>query len=98
MPNGKNRGLTSPLPRFKVKVKSQVQGQRSKAKVMGQRSRFDFWHAAVDIRGPTLPRAAKSNYKSHYQSKEFVCVSVIMGCISCIWTMVWMQFCFHCRH
>ncbi len=49
-------------------------------KVMGQgqQSRSNFWRAAVDIRGSALPRAAKSN-KSHYQSKVFVCVSVIRG-------------------
>ncbi len=39
-------------------------------------SRSIFWRAAVDIRGSALPSAAKGN-KSHYQSKVFVCVSVI---------------------
>ena len=34
----------------------------------GQRSRSNFWRAAVDIRGSALPSAAKSN-KSHYQTK-----------------------------
>ena len=34
--------------------------------------------AAVDIRGSALPSAVKSN-KSHYQSKVFVCVSIISG-------------------
>ena len=47
------------------------QGQRS-------RSRLNFWRAAVDIKGSALPSAARSN-KSHYQSKVFVCVSIIMG-------------------
>ncbi len=53
---------------------------RSKVKVMGQgqRSRSNFWRAAVDIRGSALPSAARSN-KSHHQSKVFVCVSIIMG-------------------
>ncbi len=44
----------------------------------GQRSRSNFWHAAVDIRGSALPSAAKS-IRSDYQSKVFVCVSVIKG-------------------
>ncbi len=42
----------------------------------GQRSRSNFWCAAVDIRGSALPSATKSN-KSHYQHEVFVCVSVI---------------------
>ncbi len=46
---------------------------RSRSKV-----EVKFWRAAVDIRGSALPSAAKSN-KSHYQSKVFVCVSVISG-------------------
>ncbi len=49
----------------------------------GQRSRPNFWCAAVDIRGLALSSAAKS-IKSHYQSKVFVCVSVIRGCIRII--------------
>ncbi len=61
--------LTSLLPCVKVKVKGQGQGQRS---------RSNFWRAAVDIRDSTLPSAAKS-IRSHYQSKVFVCVSVIRG-------------------
>ncbi len=32
-----------------------------------QRSRSNFWNAAVDIKGSALPNATKSN-KSHYQS------------------------------
>ncbi len=78
--NAKNRLLTSLLPclrstsasRSKVWVK--VMGQ-------GQSSRSNFWQAAVDIRGSALPSAAKS-ITSHYQSKVFVCVSVISGCIT----------------
>ena len=54
---------------LKVKVKGRGQGYKS---------RSDFGRAAVDIRGSALPSAAKSN-KSHYQSKVFVCVSVIRG-------------------
>ncbi len=42
----------------------------------GQRSKSNFWRAAVDIRGSALPSAAMS-IRSHYQSKVFVCVSVI---------------------
>ena len=49
----------------------------------GQRSRSNFWHAAVDIRDSALPNAAKS-IRSHYQSKVFVCVSVIRGRIRII--------------
>ena len=48
-----------------VKIKGQGQGN-----VL--RSRSNFWHAAVDIRGPALLGAAKSNI-SHYQSRTFVC-------------------------
>ncbi len=44
----------------------------------GQGSRSNVWRAAVDIRGSALPSAAKGN-KSHYQSKVFVCVSLISG-------------------
>ena len=54
-----------------VKVKGQGQDPRS-------RSRSNFWHAAVDIRGSALPSVAKSN-KSHYLSKVFVSVSVLTG-------------------
>ncbi len=39
-------------------------------------SRSILWRAAVDIGGSALPSAANSN-KRHYQSKVFVCVSVI---------------------
>ena len=49
---------------------------RSKVKCRGQRSRSNFWCAAVDIRGSALSSAAKSN-NDHYQSKVIVCVSVI---------------------
>ena len=49
-------------------------------KVTGQRSRSHFWHAAVNIRGSALPSAAQQRAKkSHYQSKVFVCGSVISG-------------------
>ncbi len=62
----------------------QGQGQRSgsrsnlKVKVtgQGQRSRSIFWRESVDIRGSALPSAVKSN-RSQYQSKVFVCVSII---------------------
>ncbi len=47
-----------------MKDRGQGHGSRSKVK--------------VDIRGSVLPSAAKSN-KSHYQSKLFVCMSVIRG-------------------
>ncbi len=68
------------LPCFRVKVKGRGQGHESRSKVtgQGQRSRSNFWRAAVDIRGSALPSAAKSN-KGHYQCKVFVCVSVISG-------------------
>ncbi len=85
--NAKNRVLTSLLPL----LQSQRSGSRSKVgvKVMGrgQSSRSNFWRAAVDIRGSALPSAAKSN-KSHYQSRVFVCVSVIRGRIRII-TRMW---------
>ncbi len=42
----------------------------------GQKSRSIVWCAAVDIRSSALPSAVKSN-KRHYQSKVFVCVSII---------------------
>ncbi len=59
-------------------LQGQRSGLRSKVKVPGQgpRSRSIFWRAAVDIRGLVLPSAFKSN-RSHYQSKVFVCVSII---------------------
>ncbi len=41
----------------------------------------------IDIRGLALPSAAKTN-KSHYQSKVFVCVSLISGCMQII---LWMR-------
>ena len=44
-----------------------------------ERSRSNFWCAAVDINGSALPRATKSNNYHHYQSKVIVCVSVISG-------------------
>ncbi len=44
----------------------------------GQRSGSNFWCASVNIRGLGLLSAAKSN-NPHYQSKVFVCVSVISG-------------------
>ncbi len=48
--------------RSKVGVKIKGQGQ-------GQMSRSTFRRAAVDIRGSTLPSAAKGNrYRGHYQS------------------------------
>ncbi len=45
---------------------------------LGQRSRSNFWRAAVDIRGSALPSAAKRN-KSHDRSKMFVCVCCNQG-------------------
>ncbi len=44
----------------------------------GQRSRSVFWRVAVDIRGSALPSAVKCNRK-YYQSKVFVCASIISG-------------------
>ncbi len=62
-------------------------GSRSNVEVkvtdQGQRSRSIFWRAAVDIRGSTLPSAVKSN-RSHYQSKVFVCVSIVSRCMRII--------------
>ena len=52
-----------------VKGLGQGQGHES-------RSRSIFWCAAVDIRVSALPSAVKRN-KNHYQSKMFVCVSII---------------------
>ncbi len=54
-------------------------GSKSKVRVkgQGQRSGSFFWCAAVNIRDSS---AVKSN-KSHYQSKVFVCVSVISWCM-----------------
>ncbi len=49
----------------------------------GQRSRSNFWRAAVAIRGSALLSAAKS-IRSDYQSKVFVCVFVIRGRIRII--------------
>ncbi len=63
--------FTSMLPCFKVKVRVKVKGQ---GKLSGVQQ------AICDIRGSALPSAAKSN-RSCYQSKVFVCVSVISGCI-----------------
>ncbi len=54
-----------------LKVKCQGQGHGSRSKVNAL-----LWRAAVDIRGSALPSAVKSN-RSHYQSKVFVCVSII---------------------
>ena len=73
----KNRVFTWLLPCVKVKVKGQGQGHGSRSNV---------WHAAIEIRGSALPSAAKSN-KSHYQSKVFVCVSLISGCMQIIGQM-----------
>ncbi len=78
--NAKNGVLTPLLPYFKVKVKGWGQGQ---GRGQGHTSRSIFWHAAVDIRGLALPSAARSN-KSHYQSKVFVYVSIISGCMRII--------------
>ena len=49
---------------------------RGKFTGQAQRSRSNFWCAAVDSRGAALPSAAKSN-NPHYQSKVLVCVSEI---------------------
>ncbi len=57
------------MSRSKVKVKGRGQGHGS---------RSNSWRAVVDIRGSALPSAAKS-IRSDYQSKVFVCVSVIRG-------------------
>ena len=46
------------------------------------------------IRGSALPSTAKSN-RSHYQSKVFVCVSVISGCMRII--ARWGQSAFNCK-
>ncbi len=55
-------------------LKSNV-GVNVTGKVMGQsqRSRSNFWRAAVNIRSSALPSAAKS-VRSHYQSNMFVCL------------------------
>ena len=50
-------------------------------KVAGQGQ--TLWCVAVDIRGLALLSASKSN-KRHYQSKVFVNVSVISGCMRII--------------
>ncbi len=69
--------VTSVLPCFKVKVKGRVKVE-VKVTGQGQRLRSNLWRAAVDIRGSALSSVVKSN-KSYYQSKVFVCVSVISG-------------------
>ncbi len=51
---------------------------RSKVRVNVTGQGQILWCAAVYIKGPALLNAAKNN-KSHYQSKVFVCVSVISG-------------------
>ncbi len=66
-----SRVLTSLSTCFRAKVKCQGKGRISDV----QRS--------ILIRGSALPSAAKSN-KSHYQSKVFVCMSVIRGRIQII--------------
>ncbi len=53
----------------------------------GHRSISNFGLTVVDIRDLTLQSAANSN-KSHYQSKVFVCVSVIRGHVQII---AWMR-------
>ncbi len=72
------RSRSKVLSRSKVRIK--VMGQ-------GQRSRSNFWRAAVNIRGAALPSAAISN-NHHYQSKLIVCVSVISGRL---WIITWMR-------
>ncbi len=71
----------SVCPSVRLGVPRAHYGSRSKVEVkvmgQGQRWRSTFWRAAVDIRGSALPSAVKSN-RSHYQSKVFVCVSVII--------------------
>ena len=52
---------------------SRVTGHGSRVKV-----KVIFGRAAVDIRSSALPSAVKGN-KSHYESKVFVCVSIISG-------------------
>ena len=96
--NAKIRVLTSLLPcsKVRIKVKGRGQGHGLRSRVVSEttgeqvlitRVKVKFWCAAVDIRGSAVPSAAKSN-KSHYQSKVFVCVSVIRGCIQII---AWIQ-------
>ena len=48
----------------------------------GSRSRLNFWRAVVDTRG----------YRSHYQSRVFVCVSVISGRVRIIAQMLFFFF------
>ena len=55
--NVKNSVLTSLLPCFRVKGRVKVKGQ---CQGHGQRSRSNFWRAAVDIRGSALPSAASA--------------------------------------
>ena len=57
--------------RLKVVVKVRV-------KVTGQGQIFGMQRSIVDIRGSTLPSAAMSD-NHHYQSKMYVCVSVMSG-------------------
>ncbi len=66
------------MSRSKVSVKVKGRGQGH-----GSGSRSNFWRAAVDIRGSALSSAANS-IRSDYQSKVFVCVSVIRGRIRII--------------
>ncbi len=73
----KNRVLMSPCCKVKVGAKVKGRGQG-----YGSRSKSNFWHTVVNIRGSVLLSAAKSNNpkfgakKGHYQS-VFVCVSAI---------------------
>ncbi len=52
------------------------QGQRSGSR---SRSRSNFWHAAVDIRGSALPSAAKSEEESSVRG-VCLCVEYLRRC------------------
>ena len=68
------------MPNALLQCQGQRLGSRSKVRVkvtsQGQSSKLNFWCAVVNIRGLALPSAARST-RSDYQSKLFVCVSVI---------------------
>ena len=56
---------------------------RSKVWGQGQRSRLNFWHAAVNIGGSALSSETKSN-KSHYQSNVFSLCDCNQGADNCV--------------
>ena len=78
---------TGELGQTHKQTHKRTDGRSVKGQGHGQRSRSTLWRAAVDIRGSALPSAAKNN-RSHYQSKVFVCESVISGCM---WIIARMQ-------